>query len=135
MFQTLLHTLPTISAPRDNGVAAHTPERHAALIARAKDILAGRIQPEPLAIPQAITDHLQREFGDKVPPPTPAALKYITDRLSLEAHYQGQPVVCHTTPDGTQVVLACGEDEIRALYAVLTPEEGARVMISDTLSW
>jgi hypothetical protein len=111
-----------------------TPEKKDALITRAKDIIAGRIHPEPLPVPQYILDFFEREFAGYDPPPTPEAIRFQTDRLSLEAHYKGQPVAVFKTVDGVQAVLAVGEPEIGALFEGLSDEEESKVIITDTLS-
>lgn len=110
-----------------------TPEQKDALIARAKDIIAGRVRPSALVIPPEIERLLQRDFEGFDPPPAPEAIRNISERLSLEAHYQGQPVVCFTTTDGVLTVLAVGEREIRELYQELSHDEKAKVIITDTL--
>jgi hypothetical protein len=111
-----------------------TPESIDRLVARAKDIIAGRVRPPALVVPPEIEELLRREFAGFNPPPTPEAIRYITDRLSLEAHYKGQPVACFTTTEGIQAVLAVGEREIWPLLEGLSDEEEAKVVITDTLS-
>ncbi len=109
-----------------------TPEKKAALISRAKDIIAGRVHPEPLPVPQYILDFFEREFAGYDPPPTAEAIRYQTDRLSLEDHYKGEPVAVFTTEDGVQAVLAAGELEIWALLDGISDEERVKVIITDT---
>jgi hypothetical protein len=104
------------------------------LISRAKDIIAGLVRPPALVVPPEIETFLHREFDGVNPPPTPEAIRYITDRLSLEAYYKGEPVAYFTTVDGIQAVLAAGEREIYALLEGLSEEEEAKVVITDTLS-
>jgi hypothetical protein len=111
-----------------------TPEKIDTLVARAKDIIAGRVRPEALALTPEIEKFLKRESEKWNPPPTPEAIRFISDRLSLEAHYKGEPVALFTTADGIQAVLAVGEREICTLLERLSMEEEAKVLISDTLS-
>lgn len=108
------------------------PETTAALVSRAKDIIAGRTQPPALVAPPGVEQHLRREFGGGEPP-TADALRRITKRLSLEAHYGGRPVACVTTRAGTLAVLASGDREVEALLRGLSDEEGARVVVTDTV--
>ncbi len=104
-----------------------------ALAARARDIMAGRVPPPPLPIPDWVIPRLEKEFAGYDPPPTPEAIRFITDRVSLEQRYKGEPVAVFRMPDGFQAVLACGEVEILALLYELTHEEGAQVVVTDTL--
>jgi hypothetical protein len=75
---------------------------------------------------------LEREFGNVKPPPTPQAIRRLTDRLSLEACYGGRPVACFTTAEGALAVLAAGEQEITALLIGLSAEEAAKVVVLDS---
>lgn len=106
-----------------------------ALLAHARDVIAGRVQPPPLPVPPEVERFLQHEFGPGGMEVTPAALRRITERLCLEAIYRGQPVVCVTTPAGTVAVVATGETEIFALLKGLSGEERSKVMFTDTVSY
>ena len=108
------------------------PERKAALLARAQDIIAGRLIPEPLPESPAIREFLHREFGDKVPPPTPEAIRQIIEHDSIQRLGRGRLIAYCTIADGRKVVLAMGEDEIFYLLDELSDDEDARVIVSDT---
>jgi hypothetical protein len=109
-----------------------SPETAAGLIARAKDVLAGRVQPAVLVVPPQVEQFLQRELGEGKRRPTAEALRRITDRLCLEAHYGGRPVACTTTQAGTLAVLASGERQVEAVLRGLSEEEKPKVVIIDT---
>lgn len=102
------------------------------VVGRAKDIIAGRIQPPALVATPEIETFLQREFGNVQQRPTEEAIRRITERLCLEAHFGGQPVACFTTPAGTLAVLASGERDVEALLRGLSDEEQAKVVVTDT---
>jgi hypothetical protein len=114
-----------------------SPEKKDALIARAKDVIAGRIPPQALIVPPEVELFMKREFAEEFawrePPPTPKAVRHITEQLSLQAHYKGKAVACFTNPDGSLAVLAAGEKEIWALLEDLTEEERVKVLIMDTM--
>lgn len=110
-------------------------EKTDALLGRARDILAGRIQPPALVVPPEVEQFLQREFRECEPQPTAEALRRITERLCLEAHYGGQPVACFTTLAGTLAVLASGDVEVEALLRGLSVEEASKVVVNDTVPW
>ena len=108
-----------------------SPEIAAALIDRAKEIIAGRVcPPAPVASPE-IEKFLQREFEGVEPSPTPEAIRRITEGLSLQALYRGQPVVCFKMKSGALAVLASGEREIEALLRGLPESESSRVYVTD----
>jgi len=109
-----------------------SPERSAALLARAKDILAGRLRPDPLPGPLWADERLQRDFGDKSPPPTPEAIRRIKEDWALQSQYRGDAVACFTMADGNLAVLAVGLSEIRELLSGLSDNEDSRVVILDT---
>ena len=116
---------------------ALTPEKKDSLITRAKDIIAGQVPPPPLIVSPEVELFMKREFAEEFawrePPPTPEALRHITEQLSLRAYYKGKAVACFTNPDGSLAVLASGEMEIRALLEELTDEERVKVLIMDTM--
>jgi len=115
--------------PARSGLSA---ERSAALLARAKDIIAGRLIPDPLPESPGIREFLHREFGDKVPPPTHEAIRQIIEHDSIQRLARGRLIAYSTIADGRKVVLAMGEDEIFYLLAELSDDEDARVIVSDT---
>ncbi len=117
--------------PSLNGDASHlSPE---AKIAWAKDVIAGRIpQPTMPAHPE-FAEILLREFADRAAPPSPSAIRRISERLSLQAEYKGVPVGCLITSDDSYPVLAVGMPEIKSLFQALTDDELSRVMIVDTV--
>ena len=108
------------------------PEVKAALVAEAKDILAGRVRPPAMAATPDVLKWLDREFEGFEPPATPDAIRRIAERVHLVATYAGRPVACGTTADGFLVVLASGEHEIEALLDGLSDAERSKVVIMDT---
>jgi hypothetical protein len=110
-----------------------TPEMKDALIARAKEIIAGRIRPSAMVVPPEVEKFLQREIAGFDPPPTPKAIRHITEQLCLQAIYRGEPVACFTTADGMLTVLASGENEIWTLLQELSEDERVKVVITDTM--
>jgi hypothetical protein len=109
-----------------------SPERKGAIVALAKEIIAGRINPPALVVTPEIERFLKKEFGSLNPPPTPEAIRRITERLSLQAHYGGRPVACFTTVSGDLAGLAAGESEIETLLRGLSNEETAQVIVTDS---
>jgi len=109
-----------------------TPEMKNSVITRAKEIMACRICPPSMAVPPEVERFLQREFSGCNPPPTPEAIRRISEDLSLQAHYRGIPIACFTTAEGYLTVLASGESEIFALLKGLSHEEGAKILVTDT---
>ena len=98
-----------------------------ALLARARDILAGRIVPPPIKPPPGLLESLDREFGWRVPPPTPEAIRFLCDEAGLDYKYRGEIVAVCKSADGGQAVLAVGEHELRTLLDGLTDDERSRV--------
>jgi len=84
------------------------------LVARALDILHGRLVPPPLPVPASVEPELHRLLGDKVPPPTDRALAAIREDWTLQ-HLHGGDVVVTTRVNGYVVILAAGEDQVREL--------------------
>ena len=84
------------------------------LVARALDILHGRLVPPPLPVPDFVEPELHRLLGDKVPPPTERALAAIREDWTLQ-HLHGGDVIVTTRVNGYVVVLAAGEDQVREL--------------------
>jgi len=135
---------PVLDSPLTNGsispslpspVSARSglsPERSEALLARAKDIIAGRLRPDPLPDTPGADEYLQKEFGDKIPPPTPEAIRWIKEEWSLQLKYQGESIVSFTMSDGRLAVLGAGLDEIRALLRGLSDSERPTVIVRDT---
>lgn len=116
-------------AAPDAGPAA--PVRDADVVARAREVIAGRVRPPVLATPPDVEAFLRREFADKEPPPTPEAIRRLTEHLTLQAKYADCPVAVFTNADGSLAVVAVGESEIRALLDGLSPEEKSKVMVTD----
>jgi hypothetical protein len=102
-----------------------------ALVKRAREILSGVVKPPPLAVPPEVSEFLTRQFEGRDPPPTPAALHAIAERLSLRHLYRGEPIAYLRTDDGGLAVLASG-DEVVALYRGLSDDEAARVSVIHT---
>ena len=124
--------------PHANGVPCATecdltPEAKAALVARAKDVIAGRIPPPPIIAPLAVEEFMQREYANYDPPPTAAALRDIREDLSLQAIYAGVPVACFTMPGGFLAVLGVGEQEIWAILKGLSDQEQSKVVVMPTI--
>ena len=107
-------------------------ESRAALLARAKDIIAGRLRPDPLPDPPGADEYLQREFGDKVPPPTPEAVRRIKEEWALQLKYNGEGIVYFRSEDGSMAVLGSGDDEILALLRGLSDTDRRKVIVRDT---
>ena len=99
---TLTDELATPAAP----VAPVSP-----LVARALDILHGRLVPPPLPVPDFVEPDLRRLLGDKVPPPTERALAQIREDWTLQ-HLHGGDVVAVTRVNGYVVVLGAGEADV-----------------------
>lgn len=91
------------------------------LVARALDILHGRLVPPPLPVPDFVEPELKRLLGDKVPPPTERALQQIREDWTLQ-HLHGGDVIITTRVNGYVVILAAGEDEVRELAAEIPDE-------------
>ncbi len=74
---------PAISS---NGAISNGDSSHLSLeakIAWAKDVIAGRIVPSAMPLRADVVAHLKKEFGDRNPPPTPEAVRRISDETSL----------------------------------------------------
>jgi hypothetical protein len=111
-------------------IPAHLPpERRDQIVARAKEIIAGRRPADPMVEAAGVETFLRHE-ADRFPAPLdPAARRRIADALNLQAHYGGLPVACFTTAEGVLAVLAAGESEVDALFQGLGAEEAARVVV------
>ncbi len=97
------------------------------LVARALDILHGRLVPPPLPVPDFVEPELHRLLGDKVPPPTERALAQIREDWTLQ-HLHGGDVIVTTRINGYLVVLAAGEDQLRELMSGLPENVAHRVL-------
>jgi hypothetical protein len=128
---TLIHETGE-AAPTNDATRADGAESHDALIRRARDIIAGRVQPAPMVAAPELLQVLLREFAHEKEQPTPAALQRINDWLCLETQFGGEPVAYFITPAGYMVVLACGESEIKALLRGLPVDERVNVVVTDT---
>ena len=109
-----------------------SPERSAALLARAKDIIAGRIHPDPLSDWPGADARLQADFGDKIPPPTAEAVRAIKEDWSLEYNYRGKPVICYRMDNGVLAVLGEGDEEILSILTGLSDNERHDTIVLDT---
>lgn len=105
---------------------AHEPQS-GVLVARARDIIAGRVVPPALVPPPEVVAFLERESATA--PASPAALRHLTSQLTLQTRYAGRAIACFVPPGGEPVVLAVGDTEIEELLRALTEEEGARVVV------
>lgn len=106
-------------------LTTHLPDAAARdLVRRAREIIAGRLTPPPLAthpyVAEYLRDLLPGRPEDNGHGPAPAVSQQTRDWLNLQAYHGGQAVATFTTPDGVMAVLAVGFDEIRALRAGLT---------------
>ena len=97
------------------------------LVARALDILHGRLVPPPLPVPDFVEPELHRLLGDKVPPPTERALAAIREDWTLQ-HLHGGDVIVTTRVNGYVVILAAGEDQLRELMSGLPENVAHRVL-------
>jgi hypothetical protein len=98
-------------------------------IAWAKDIIAGRTQPPPMAPTRLVQEFMDREFKKfPLPPPTPEAVRRIIDEGNLQEFYGGDIVLIFTMKAGYRVVLAVG-DEVWALFAHLSDLEKSKVLV------
>ncbi len=118
------------SSPSANGEASPSME---AKIAWAKDVIAGRVPRPTLPQHPEVDAWVRREFAKFNPPPSESAFRDISQRLTLQAEYNGVPVACLYTKDGTYPVLAVGTQEIFALFDALAAHERSRVIITDTV--
>ena len=106
-----------------------SPERSAALLARARDIIAGRLRPDPLPDWPGADARLQADFGDKIPPPTVEAVRAIKEDWSLEYNYPGQGIVTYRMDNGILAVLGAGDEEILLLLRGLSIQERSNVVV------
>ncbi len=104
------------------------------LLARARDIIAGRIVPPPME-DAAFDAFMANEFTGYDPPPTAEAIRYLRERQSLPKIYRGEPVLCFTTAAGDMAVVAVGERDIYFLLRELPDHERCRVIVRDTEPW
>ena len=102
------------------------------LVARALDILRGKLVPPPLPVPDFVEPEIQRLLGDKVPPPTERALREIREEWSLQ-HLHGGDVIVTTRVNGYVVILAAGEDEVREVMQELPYPEKSRAKMEHPL--
>ncbi|MBX9582506.1 MAG: hypothetical protein K2X87_19550 [Gemmataceae bacterium] len=98
------------------------PATDAARIARAKDLIAGRITADPMPTPPAVRDYLARIMAGKEDFFTPEAVRWAVNEHNLQFYFGGRVVACYTTPDGDYIPLAA-DDDITPLFAALTPAE------------
>jgi hypothetical protein len=103
------------------------PPATGALVARARDIIAGRVVPPALVPPPEVVAFLESERASA--PASPAALRHLTSQLTLQVRYAGRAIACFVPPGGEPVVLAVGDTEIEELLRALTEAEGARVVV------
>ena len=98
-------------------------------IAWAKDVIAGRIQPPPMAPTPFVKEHMNREFKTfPLPPPTPEAVRHLIDEWNLQDLHGGDIVLIFRDKRGYVVVLAAG-DEVFPLYRQLSDLEKSKVVI------
>jgi hypothetical protein len=108
--------------------AVKTEPEFANHIERAKAILAGTYEPEPLRLPPDVQEWFDAEVKRWDPPGTPEAVIYQRNGLLLDAHYAGQHILYTILKNGTVAVLAVGSEEIRALRNSMTFDENKRAI-------
>ena len=135
---------PVLDSPLSNGSispslpspiparSSLSPERNATLLARAKDITAGRLRPDPLPDWPGADAQLQRDFGDKVPPPTAEAVRDIKENWSLDYNFRGQGIVSYRMDNGILAILGVGDDEILLILRGLSDSERQNVVVLST---
>jgi hypothetical protein len=128
------HLLEDVGVSADeSAISSETvSESSDAMIARAKEIIAGRLQPPPFVAPKLLLDHFEREFRDKNPPPMREALDAIIDRHCIDTIYSGKLVAYTTMKSGRLTVLATGLDDIEKLFKALVGKERLEVVVTDT---
>jgi len=135
MSTTSIHeTNGALGTASTNGVAlehAFTVDAQQALVARAKDIIAGRIPPDPIPVPSIVVEFLDEEFRRFHPQPTAEARRFLTEDLSLQAIYKGTPIACQMLPGDKYTVLAVGNREIEVLLRGLSSSESTKVIVLD----
>ncbi len=102
------------------------------LIQRAKQILAGELEAEPMEIPAHIPEFYRNDLADKVPPPTEAAIQYQAEFSALGYHFKGTPVAHTRNAKGQMVILAVGSEQIYALLKGTTPQEHTQFLVEAT---
>ncbi len=124
---------PTIAgngaATSEQGLSA---EAKAALLARARDVISGRVVPPKMEAPPGRLEAFHKEFAGYDPPPTQEAIRFLTERWHLDYTYAGVSVVCCRTGNGDLAVVGVGEDEIVALLRGLDDEDRSKVVVMDT---
>jgi hypothetical protein len=116
-------------APKDGTL---TPAAKEALLARARDIIAGRVKPPRMEAPPGRLEAFHKEFAGYDPPPTEEAIRFFTEQWHLDYTYRGKSVVCCRTSEGDLAVLGVGEEEIVAILLGLDDEEQSKVVVMDT---
>lgn len=114
---------------KDGGL---TPEAREALLARARDVIHGRVRPPTLEPPAATLAAFHREFAGYNPPPTAEAIRDFSERWALDATYRGESVVAFRIKDGDLAVLGVGDAEISAILRGLEHDDRSDVVVMDT---
>jgi hypothetical protein len=110
-----------------------TPEERAAFVRRVRDILTGKIPPEPMVTPpiiQAMVDEVKREHPQTIA----SSLRRIADDLNEEYHFGGHAIMCLETPKG-RVVLAFGRAEVSAIQEDIPSAERQHVYTAYPHPW
>jgi hypothetical protein len=104
-------------------------------VAWVKKIIAGEDTGWPMVTSEKVTKAVTETFAKRrlpdQPGPTAQAIQHLTDSLNLRKYYGGNVVACVRTPTevGHLVVLAVGHPNIRLLFARLSEEERAKVIL------
>ena len=104
-----------------------------AVVARARDIIAGRDPGPALPDQSRLRARLDREFGHRVPPPTPEAIAYQLNQNAIVEYGGGRLLLVYVAPDGLMTPLAAGDEEPFAVYHALPAADRAKTCITDSL--
>lgn len=125
----------TSAAEPTAGPVPAPTDRKAALVAYAKDVIAGRVVPPPMVLDArrtALLDAALAEAAGPYPPATPEAVRWATDWECLYAQYPNEVFLYFNTAGGYMTVLAAGEEDVLAVLAGLTPEEDCQAIMDTT---
>jgi len=122
-------TSPTTTNGSLSKVGERDTDHMAALLARARDIIAGRLRPDPLPDWPGADARLHADFGDKVPPPTAEAIRRIKEEWSLDFNCRGHGVVSYRMDNGNLAILGVGDEEILLILRGLSDQELSNVVV------
>jgi hypothetical protein len=113
---------------------AHPPpaapaERGESSLQYVRDVLTGKVTPRPLAVPPPVKERLQGQ------PLSEEARQWLSEELSLQYYYGGQPIATIRTKDGGKAVLASGHAEIAALVQGVPYEECRHILFEFPEPW